>query len=296
MQLTLDLRDNPFDPQLADGVRLSGEPLMVDANPDLMKLVCWKIAELQDREEDLRFALFGDYRAADAPVQRNIILLILGVRGSGRSTLASLLCKRVLAAKQPGDAWQKFELVFDKYQPNIDPNEVAAQFTKLRGEVKGKFADRAGRALVLIDDLPKLSFEHVMSAFGAFPRLSRVFVVASDDLSLLERDLDAAGPIIERVTLPKLTAQDVRTFIQDRVPDYRGGRIPLLATEAELALFPFAPTAPETAVNGDRKPLQSVRVWLWKRIEERHRKLLAQPGLKDVAQADLQELRERMIP
>ena len=86
-----------------------------------------------------------------------------------------------------------------------------------------KYADQPkpepgpGQALVLIDNLPKLYFDSVMRTFTAFPRLSRVFIVTSDDETLWDRDLDAAGPIIERVRLPKLTAQDVRTFIAERV-------------------------------------------------------------------------------
>jgi hypothetical protein len=296
MRLTFDLRDNPFDPELPSGRRLSGAPLRVHADPETKKLVCFSIAKMKDSEEDLRWAVFGDDKADGAPVQHNIILLILGVQGSGRSTLASLICERVLAAKQPGEgAWQQFERQFDKFRP-IDPKEIEAEFTSLRTEFKTKFGSNAGQALVLIEDLPADSFDHVMSAFTAFPKVTRVFIVTSRDERLHERDLDAAGMIIQRVALPRLTAADVHNFIADRVPKYREGRQPLLKTDPELELFPFAANAPDAAVSGDSKPLQSVRVWLWNQLNAQHRQLVSRPGFTDVAAATRPELLARMIP
>jgi hypothetical protein len=294
---TLGLRDNPFDPYWPGIGRMAGRPLAVDTDPKLDKLVCRELAGLKACEAKLSYALFGDNTATDAPVQRDIILLIVGVRGSGRATLVSLLCSRLLnEARDASDAWWPFALPFSPFQPTIDPQEVGKQFDQLKAQIKKKYSDGRGRALVLIHNLPKLQFDRVLDLFHSFPKLSRVFIVTTEDVSLKERDLDATGMWIEVVERPKVNAQDVRAFIAHRVPGYRTD-IALLKNDPELALFPFRAVAAETAVGGNAgsKPLGAVNIWLARQVEERHRQLIERQGLIDLARAPLDELRARLI-
>jgi hypothetical protein len=127
-------------------------------------------------------------------------------------------------------------------------------------------------------------------------KLARVVIVTTDDESLNERDLDAAGIWIEIVEQPKLTAQDVRAFIAHRVPKYRCNKIALLDANPDLALFPFAVTAAESAVGGGgSKPLVGVNAWLVRQIEKRHRELVEGQNVIDVVDAELSDLRARLI-
>ena len=193
--------------------------------------------------------------------------------------------------------WETFDLSFDVFLPTPDPEKVEAQFQDLRGKIQKHFSDGAGQALVMADNLPKSYFDNVMSVFNAFPKLLRVFIVTSNDETLTERDLDAAGPVIERVELPKLTADEVQAFIAERVPKYLACNIPILSTDEALALFPFANTAPQSAVGtAGSKPIGAVNMWLRRRVLEQHRELLERKDLLDVAKAGLAELRTRLIP
>jgi hypothetical protein len=138
--------------------------------------------------------LFGDNLADDAPVRRDIVVVIVGVRGSGRSTSASLVRKKVQDhAKGGGTAWESFEESFSPFLPAIDPTKVAERLDQLKTKITKVFGDGPGRALVLIDNLPKLQFDGVLDLFYSFPKLARVFIVTTDDESLKERDFDAAG-------------------------------------------------------------------------------------------------------
>jgi hypothetical protein len=150
---------------------------------------------------------------------------------------------------------------------------------------------------VLIDNLPKLQFDAALELFHSLQRLSRVFIVTTDDDTLKERDLDAAGPWIEIIEQRKLTAADVRAFIAHRVPKYRSRNFALPDASPDLALFPFAVSATETAVGGNTgsKPLRAVNTWLVRQIEQRHRELVERKNLVDLAAAQPAELRERMI-
>lgn len=296
MRHTFDLDDNPFDPKLPGlNDKIAGEPMPIDRYPDLIAtLFCHGIAGVRQAEDDLRYALFGDDPAPEPPVRQSVILLIHGVRGSGRSTLARLVAGW-LTARQATELWEAKEVPFDSFQPNPQPTEVRTRFDDLRKSITGVFKDDPGRVLVVVDNLPRDSFGFVVSAFKAFPRLTRVFIVTSDDAALFNSDLAAAGPLIVAVELKKLPPEDVRAFITDRVPHYRGKRVELIKQNPEFALFPFAESAPNTAVSGGAKPLRNVQDWLRGQIEGRHR-ALNKPGLVDAELATAEDLRARMIP
>ncbi len=303
MKATYGLLDNPFDPELKGGLRIGNSPIMVDADdadpelvPQLLDMVCWKLAKLEKNEEVLRSALFGANRSQSAPVwQKNIILLIVGPMGSGRSTLASLICKRVKGSSQPQGKWITFKLVLDQYGPSPPTSEVEEKFAALRSDLKKKFSDGPGLALVLIDHLPGKAFGKVMDVFDAFPSLSRVFIVTSDDEELLTRDFDAAGMLIEPVKMEKLTADDVRAFIAERVPKYLDPTLTLPKSDPDFAFFPFRTSVPDTIVGGSSAPVRAVRVRLWKRIQRHHEELANEPNLVEAARASAAELRDRMI-
>jgi hypothetical protein len=92
-----------------------------------------------------------------------------------------------------------------------------------------------------------------------------------------------------------VTEQDVRAFIAHRVPKYRCSEITVLDANPDLALFPFATTAPEKAIGGGSKPLGGVNTWLVRQIERQHRDLIEKQNLIDAKSAELSELRARLI-
>ena len=87
MKNTLGLEDNPFDPKTVKPVCRAGQPILMDADPTLRELVCDNLAHFAECEERIRSALFDKDRPGE--VARDLIFIILGVQGSGRSTLAS---------------------------------------------------------------------------------------------------------------------------------------------------------------------------------------------------------------
>jgi hypothetical protein len=297
MNHTLGLRQNPFDPEITGLGRIAGKPLTVDSNPDLADLICWELAGLKRTEADLRWILFEDNPAKDAPVVRDVILVIVGVQGSGRTTLARLVRQRVNdSAKAGAPVWEPFDAEFSPYKPAPPLLEIRDRLDLLKKDVTGKLSDNTGRALVLIENLPSESFDLVLKLFHELRGLSLLFIVTTEDESLLSRDLAASGPRIEVFEQPRLTAQDVRAFIAHRVPKYRR-TIDLVEATPDLSMFPFAATAPENAVggNGGSKPVRSVNTWLVKQLERRHRELIEQQNLVDVSAAELAELRARLI-
>jgi energy-coupling factor transporter ATP-binding protein EcfA2 len=307
MEKTLNLTDNPFDPDLPIIGRVSGDPLRPDLYEKytdeprkalrelLSKLLCMDIAGMAAAEAALPRALFRDKDPASASVQRNAILLIVGPRGSGRSTLANRVAALILQKRKSAEAieeWERFDLVFDRHLP---PPDLKGAFDSKRAEITGKYANRSGRVVLVIDNLPKSSFDYVLSAFDAFPQLSRVFIVTTTDTELLQdRELDASGIHIEPVELTRLTAEEVRAFIKDRVPKFHADDFPALQNQSDLSLFPFAESF-ALAMAEKPKPLQMVRTWAYKRIDERHDELSKRPGLIEAAAAEPAELRNRLI-
>jgi hypothetical protein len=298
MQRTLGLQQNPFDPDWPGLGRLAGKPLSVDVDPKLLDLVCWDLGGLKSKEADLCWALFDEPAGKDVAVKRDVILIVLGAQGSGRSTLASLVCRRVLdSSKAGGGDWTQFKGSFPTYPATMDPAVVKQECDRIKQDVTRKFSEHGpGRALVLVDNLPKCQFDAILDLFHGLPGVSRVFIVTTDDESLKERDLDAAGPRIELAERPKLTPEDVRAFIAHRVPKYRCDGLASIADDPDLSLFPFTATAPASAVGGSgSRPVRGVNSWLVKQLERRHRELVEQQNNQDIAQIDLSELRARMI-
>jgi energy-coupling factor transporter ATP-binding protein EcfA2 len=286
MKETLNLNENPFDPE-CNGLRCGPKPLG-KKNGNGPDLICRQVAGFGKAESDLLRAVFRtrpETIAADAKIKRGAILVIVGPSGSGRTTLANLLHHRVFAT---GPDWNCFPLEFDPYLPSLN---VKQRFASLRTSIGNLYGDGEGKAFVRIENLPADQFKFVMSAFIAFPNLLSVFVVTTSDEGLLTADL-AAPMWIEVVELKKLPEDEVGTLLKDRIPKYRAADNEALKSESDLALFPFSLDAPKNTAN---KPIQMVRHWAGARIDNQHDELDSRPDLVDARQADAAELRTRLI-
>lgn len=288
MKETLNLNENPFDPEW-DGIRRGPEPLGMGPNSNMPDLVCRQVGGFGLAESKLLRAVFRsrpESLAADARIKRDAVLLIVGPFGSGRTTLANLLLRRIAAAEPD---WGKFSLEFDRYIP---PANVEARFQTLESQIRDEYGDGMGGALVRIENLPHHKFKYVTSKFEAFPRLRRVFVVTTADIPLLSTELSASSMYIEPAELKKLPADEVAIFIKNRVPKFRAVLNNALDTDPDLALFPFSLGAPQSTAD---KPLQMVRHWATVAIDNKHDELEPKAGLVDARQANAAELRTRLI-
>lgn len=298
LKKSLGLSDNPFDP-LMPGLnkRIAGDAMPVDQYPNLVeRMFCAEVAGVREAEQKLRSALFGRRKDDDGSQVRSAILIVQGVRGSGRTTLANLIRGWLLRRRtENADLWESCDLLFDCYTPPPATDDVRSKFSELQSALGKMIQNGSKQVVVVIDNLPCGYFNNVVSVYKSADRLNRVFVVTTDDLDLIESDLDAYEPVIEPVTLTKLTAKDVRAFINKRVGDYRCNQVKLPQSE-EFNLFPFASTAPDRAVGNGSKPMRNVQQWLRRQIEERHDLLAGQGDALDVADLAAEALLQRMIP
>jgi hypothetical protein len=295
---TFDLSDNPFDPVLPGlGRRIAGDAMPLDRYPDLIeKLLCTDVAGLKQAEQKLRAVLFNSDTSTGDEVQ-NAILLIHGVRGSGRTTLANLVRSWFVGpAGRAAEQWQPCDLPFDAYLPLPRPEEIRDKFDDQRTRLAKLVQNGAKRVVVVIDNLPRGYFDFVVSVYKSADALQRVFIVTTDDTELVDSDLDAYDPVIEWVRLTKLSSAEVHVFIDERVRRYRSGRIALIQSDPDFALFPFARSAPETVVSGGSKPLRNVQHWLRRQIVDRHNALVGQGAPANIAGLPPEDLRARMIP
>lgn len=155
MKDTLGLEDNPFDPKTVKPVCRAGQPILMDADPTLRELVCDNLAHFAECEERIRGALFDKDRPGE--VARDLIFIILGVQGSGRSTLASSIHLHIHGG-MPAERreWQEFLLVFETSPAGATEMEISAKFKTLRDNISSRFRSGPGKALVLIDKLPQV--------------------------------------------------------------------------------------------------------------------------------------------
>ena len=155
MKNTLGLEDNPFDPKTVKPVCRAGQPILMDADPTLRELVCDNLAHFAECEERIRSALFDKDRPGE--VARDLIFIILGVQGSGRSTLASSIHLHIHGG-MPAERreWQEFLLVFETSPAGATELEISAKFKTLRDNISTRFRSGPGKALVLIDKLPQV--------------------------------------------------------------------------------------------------------------------------------------------
>jgi hypothetical protein len=294
VKATLDLRENPFDPLIEGLGKIGNQSLDVDRHPDLERLLSVRAGGMDRLIDDVSYALFGD-DGPTAPVSGSMILLLLGERGSGRSTMAAMIRKLFAAQDEVApEQWKRFDLCFDPFDPTPSPAKVDGQFQALRDRLTKAFGDKPGYVLVFIDNVPAGWFNNVMSVFAAFPHVRRVFIATSDEPDLWDRDLDAAGPRIEKVILRKLGTEDTREFMFHRLQQFRAGALPQAAID-DFPLFPFDVSAPETAVGVEGKSFSRLNAWLRKRIDAKHLELIRSEAV-DIAAADLNDLRMRLIP
>jgi energy-coupling factor transporter ATP-binding protein EcfA2 len=296
-----NLTDNPFDPELPEIGRRSGDPINLQLYKEekfkalrerLCDLVCMDVAGMAAAQSRLTRALFRDKNPDTEPVQRSAILLIVGPSGSGRSTLANMLAAHVLRSSGHQaniKPFKVFDLPFSNY---VEPPDLLTRFAAKVDEISQAFSDFSGNVLLVIENLPGSAFNQVLDASERLIRLNRVFIVTSTDSALLKRDLDASIVHIEAVELTRLTAEQVAAWIKHRVPQYRNGDIPALRNEPESLLFPFAESALRQVVG---KPLQQARNWAYKRIDDRRNELAQRPNLVEAVSAELDDLRARMI-
>ena len=241
MRQVFNLTDNPFDPELPEIGRRSGDPI----NPELYRdekfktlrdrlsgLICMDVAGMATARARLTRALFRDKNPDTEPVQRSAILLIVGPQGSGRSTLANMLAASVLRSsghKANAKPFKSFELRFSNH---VEPSDLPRKFADSVEEISKAYSDFSGNVLLLIENLPGLAFNQVLDASERLIRLNRVFIVTSTESGLLKRDLDASVVHIEAVELTRLTAEQAAAWIKHRVPQYRDGDIPALRNES----------------------------------------------------------------
>jgi hypothetical protein len=262
MHRAFHLADNPFDPELPEIGRRSGDPIhpelyrgdnFKELRAKLRELICMDVAGMAAAEAKLVRALFLDKDPKTDPVQRSAILLIVGPQGSGRTTLANMIAERVISTggcKGCIEPWKPFELKFSNY---IGPPDLRSAFTAKLEEITREFSSYSGNLLLVIENLPGSAFNHVLDASERLIRLNRVIIVTSTDGTLLKRDLAASMVHVEPVELVRLTEGQAVAWIRHRVPQYRAGDIPALENQGEKALFPFAESALKEVTN---KPLQ----------------------------------------
>jgi hypothetical protein len=262
MEHTVALSTNPFDPDidalpdvppnLAEG--LGGNALRVDLAPELKDLFCWKMAGLRELDNEVTNLLFGMDKQGNNVVRRPGIIVVEGSRGSGKTSFASHIRRRLIDAGPPGGGeWRQLVKAYP-YDPEA-LREADCQLAALRRDLR-IVAGASGSLLAMIDDLPKGGFPRLVETFEAFPDHFKVFLVTKEDDPSLGEETKWVRPRARLLKIPSLTSADVTEYVRHRVELFRRPDLPQFSNTSPL--FPFEANYARKSVGQGTMPLRLI--------------------------------------
>lgn len=300
MQRTVALSTNPFDPDarmlptvpqgLADG--LGGNPMRVDLAPELAPLVCWQLGNLQELDREIGERLFESVDTGRDSVRRQGIIIIEGSKGSGKTTFASHLRRRLLDTGPPGGGqWQN---VIGSYPYDIDsPRDAESQMRALREQIKREVQPGANASLLaMIDDLPRDGFRFLLELYEAFSNYFRIFLITKEADPPLGDEILWARPWARVIRMQNLSHEDVRKYVMQRVKHFR--MPPGTQVSNASVLFPFEPDYAQKAIGDGSVPLRVINRQFGDALIAHHRELSRQQGF-DVTRVPPAELPKYLI-
>jgi hypothetical protein len=292
-QRTLALRTNPFNPAVpAAGIaNLAGDPLRLDRHPELGDLICWEMGGLP------AYQAWVDEMAEMALRER--IVVIRGGRGTGKTTFASYVKRKLSSAPAPKGKWSSWDLELPRSEGPVDIEELSARFEALKTAVVTKLGAGPGSVLLFIDNLPNGGtdlFTELTNLYESLKCYFRAMVVTTEDQALSRDQLDWYAPEIKLFEIENSTPSDLHKYVRRRVSWSRDPNRAEL--EAASELFPFAPEAVQRVMGGENVPRQTLRVMthrLAREIEEHDSRLRADGGAIDVGLLSPDELAPLLI-
>jgi hypothetical protein len=297
-QKTLALSTNPFDPEIANGPQnLAGNPLRIDQHDDdaVQKLFCWKLAGLEENRARIERVLFGPKQLGTQPAAvKQGIIVIRGGRGTGKTTLASFINRRVLKeSTQPSGGWKPIETNFPATDDPTSIQDFSSRLNEVRERIKQKVGQPPDNVFLFLDDVPPGGLIGVITLFQDFKMHSQVYVVTTTDQKLSQNELDCSyAAKITIVETNNVNAVDLHSYMADRVGLYR---MPKRTDFDKISpIFPWAQTAPDRLLGNQTsdQPLRLLNRKLSRQVEDHHEELLQLNPKVDigaVAEADLKQ-------
>lgn len=258
-QKTLGLSDDPFNPtNFPPAENLAVAPLRVDEQPKLEALLCWDIGGFGEHKAEIERIIYGPLGQTSGAAQRSGIIAIVGGKGTGKSTLARYIKRRVTEAAAAGAAWREYvERLPDSR--DLTQQSFASRFTALRSKLDGELAKTGERVLLVLDDLPERSFASVTELYMDLERHRRIFVVTTTDSSLTQKELDWSGGARVRVIETRnVNIDEAKAYVVARTKLYRDPARPEF--ERVSPTFPWAPSALKRHLGDAPGATQPVRV------------------------------------
>lgn len=296
LQKTLGLCTDPFDPD--DNRNLGGEPLRVDQEPKLMDLFCWKLAGLQQSKTAIDAFLFKLHNPNDKPAPKSGIVVIVGGIGTGKTTLASYVKRRVLEeSATPATAWKVRDVDFPGANDPTRPIAFVEGVTELRNYLNAAVGKPPENIFLFLDNMPSGGFGAISNLYHEFSRHTQVYVVTTTDRALKQEELNwSVAARVKLISTLNVNAAELQAYMAERVNIYRD---PKRAEFDNLSkMFPWAATAVQrlVGVNPDSdQPLRLLNRWLTEDVVQFHAKHTNDPTC-DMGTLSQVELMTFMIP
>jgi Cdc6-like AAA superfamily ATPase len=277
---TLGLSDNPFDPDFPNGPRnLAGNPLRVDQHEALEPLFCWKLGGLEAKRSQIDGLLFGPRQPIAKPASvRQGIIVIRGGRGTGKTTLASYIKRRVLKdAVQPAGNWKIHEASFPAAENPANMQVFSTKLSEVRKNIETMVGQTQESIFLLLDDLPANNLSGVINLFQDFNVHSQIYVVTTTDPTLLQSELDCSyAAKITIIETSNVNAVELHDYMADRVKLYRDPK--RVEFDNVSPLFPWALSALQRLLSNQapNQPLRMLNKQLSRDVEAQHETLLQQ--------------------
>jgi adenylate kinase family enzyme len=237
------LSDNPFSPArlplLPDGTRpsvaklslsnINTRPLRVDKEPNLRHLVVPGAGDFAAFEREFRNKLeVAGYAAHPVETANHLAFIISGAEGTGKSTLASMLVRRLQLCKA---TWSPV------YYSVQTPGTFGRSLYKYLAE-KLDETPEDGYCYLVVDDLTAGNKDDAIKIFEEYSssRILIMFMVTSD-IQLLQEADENYRIELKRFRTESLTPDQAVAFVRHRIAQYREPR--LREVLAEYPLFPF---------------------------------------------------------
>ena len=249
-------------------------------------------------EQDGNRQLFKPTPPGVPPVPKEGILVIAGGKGTGKTSLASFVKRRVLQKSSiPTVNWKDFETGFPWVADPTRPTLFVDRMTALRATLTGALSNGRENVFLFLDDVPPAGFDAVLNLYQDFKDHNQIYVVTTTDVALAQKELNWTVAARVKVLQPRnVNVAELQAYIAERVALYRD---PNRAEFDNLSkIFPWAMSAAARLVGATPdadQPLRLLNRWLSEEVTDFHTKRSADPAvdLPNLPQAALAAL---MIP